>query len=60
MRAITIDAAHQLKMDHEIGSIEAGKRADFVALEEDPYEVDPMELRNIAVHGTVLGGRVIA
>ena len=58
MRAATVDAAHQLHMDHEIGSVEAGKFADFAALAQDPFDVDPMALRDIAVHGTVCGGVV--
>ncbi len=57
LRAVTVDAAHQLRMDHEIGSIEAGKLADFVALGDDPATVDPMAIKNIDVVGTVLGGR---
>ncbi|MGY9075278.1 MAG: amidohydrolase family protein, partial [Acidimicrobiales bacterium] len=56
MKAITIDAAFQLKLDHELGSIEAGKYADFAVLEQDPFEVDPMTLKDIKVWGTVLGG----
>jgi predicted amidohydrolase YtcJ len=58
LRAVTIDAAHQLRMDHEIGTIEGGKLADFVALAEDPYDVDPMALKDIAVKGTVVGGEI--
>lgn len=58
LRAATIDAAHQLRMDHEIGSIEAGKRADFTALDDDPCTVDPMAIRDIDVVGTVVGGTV--
>jgi predicted amidohydrolase YtcJ len=58
MRAVTIDAAYQLKLDHEIGSLEAGKFADFVVLESDPYEVDPVALKDIGVWGTVVGGVV--
>ena len=58
MKAITIDAAYQLKLDHEMGSIEAGKLADFAVLEDDPLEVDPMALKDIEVWGTVLGGVV--
>ena len=57
LHAITLGAAYSLKMDHEIGSIEVGKRADFAILDEDPYEVAPMELKNIGVTGTVVGGR---
>ena len=56
LRAITIEAARQLKLDAEIGSIEAGKLADFAVLEDDPLSVDPMALRDIRVWGTVLGG----
>ena len=56
MAAITINAAYQLKLDHEMGSIESGKVADFAVLEEDPLEVDPLRLKDIGVWGTVLGG----
>jgi hypothetical protein len=58
MRAITIDAAHILRRDHELGSIEVGKHADFTILDDDPYEVDPMAIRDVPVWGTVLGGTV--
>ena len=58
LRAVTIDAAHQLKLDHEIGSLHAGKRADMVALAEDPRAVDPMGIKDIEVNGTVVGGTV--
>lgn len=60
LRAVTVDAAHQLRLDDEIGSIEVGKRADFVALAENPLHVDPMGIRDIAVHGTVLDGAATA
>ncbi len=56
LHAVTLGGAHQIKMDHEVGSIEAGKFADFAVLDADPYEVDPMELKDIGVWGTVLGG----
>lgn len=56
MRAVTIDAAYQLKLDHEMGSIEAGKLADYAILEDDPYEVDPINLRDVGVWGTMVGG----
>ncbi len=58
LRAITIDAAHILSRDRDLGSIEAGKHADFTILEDDPYEVDAMVIKDIDVWGTVLGGRI--
>ena len=56
LEACTLGAAHQLNLDHDIGSLEAGKLADFAVLEKDPFEVSPNELKNIAVWGTVVGG----
>lgn len=58
--AITQGAAYTLKLDTELGSIETGKRADFAVLEADPLAVDPAELANVGVWGTVVGGRVFA
>lgn len=54
--AATIDAAYQLHMDHLVGSLEVGKYADMTVLDDDPYMVDPMEIRNITIWGTVVGG----
>ncbi len=58
--AITIGAAYTLHLDHEIGSIEIGKKADLAVLEDDPTEVDPTELKDIKVWGTVQNGRIFA
>lgn len=58
--AITLGAAYTLKLDGEIGSIETGKRADFAILEDDPESVGGENLKDIAVWGTVQGGRVFA
>jgi predicted amidohydrolase YtcJ len=56
MWAVTQDAAYQMHLDHELGSIEIGKWADFTVLEESPFEVDPLHIRDIGVWGTVVGG----
>jgi len=45
-------------MDREVGSLSPGKFADMAILEEDPYKVDPMDLRDIPIWGTMLGGTV--
>ena len=58
LRAVTLGAAYTLKMDHEIGSIEVGKLADFAVLEDDPTMVAPERLKNVRVWGTVVGGQV--
>lgn len=56
LRAITIDAAHLLRMEDEIGSIRVGKRADFTVLAQDPYEVPIDRLVEIPIWGTVFEG----
>jgi hypothetical protein len=60
LRGITIDAAHAIGMDHEIGSIVAGKKADFTVLEQDPFDMGADRLKDIAVWGTVFEGAVYA
>jgi predicted amidohydrolase YtcJ len=57
LHAVTLGAAYTLKLDHEIGSIECGKRADFCVLLDDPTTVDPMALKDVRIWGTVSGGR---
>jgi len=56
LRAMTIEAAYQLHLDQELGSIEFGKRADFCVLEDDPLEIEPMDLKEIPVWGTLFSG----
>ena len=60
LRTITLGAAYTLRLDGEIGSIEAGKRADFAVLEDDPLEIDAERLKDVRIWGTVQGGRVFA
>lgn len=57
LRAVTLGPAYTLHLDHEIGSIEVGKKADFAVLDDDPLSVDPMAIKDIGVWGTVLAGR---
>jgi hypothetical protein len=58
LRAMTIGSAYLLNCDDEYGSIEVGKHADFAVLGADPSAVDPMEIKDIEVVATVLGGQV--
>jgi predicted amidohydrolase YtcJ len=56
LRAATIDAAHQLHIDDDVGSITIGKQADLTILDADPIAVDPVAIKDISVLGTMLAG----
>ncbi len=60
LRLITLGAAYTMKLDHEIGSIETGKRADFAVLEDDPTTIGEAKLKDIRIWGVVQGGRVFS
>jgi predicted amidohydrolase YtcJ len=59
IRAVTINAAWQCHSDHEIGSLERGKFADFVVLEQDPRRVDATDISNIRVSETWMDGQKV-
>ncbi len=59
LRAITIDAAWQNIEEHTKGSLEAGKLADFVILDNNPVTVEPARIRDIQIMETVVGGATI-
>lgn len=59
LRAVTINGAYQYFEENKKGSIAPGKLADFVILERNPLEADPMELRRIRVMATIKEGKCI-
>ena len=59
IRALTSEAAWQLFSEHEIGSLEPGKFADFVILDQDPRSVDPDAIKEIEVLETWMDGRQV-
>lgn len=55
---MTIDPAYASFTEGELGSLEAGKRADFVVLSRDIMKIPPPDILDTKVLATVLDGRV--
>ncbi len=59
LKAVTIDAAYQLKMDDKIGSIQEGKYADFAIVNQNPMKTDAYKIRDIEVNETWVNGKQV-
>lgn len=59
LRAMTIDAAWQLGLDAEVGSLKQGKAADLVWLDRNPLSTAPDELDRIQVKATWVAGKPV-
>lgn len=59
LRMHTLDAAWVAFQEGERGSIEPGKRADFVLLSNDPTSIPPDEIADLEVETTVIEGKVV-
>jgi predicted amidohydrolase YtcJ len=59
VRGFTLDAAWQLHMEDEIGSIKAGKKADLIVLDQNLFEIDPYSIHKTRVVLTMMDGEVV-
>ena len=59
LKAITVYAAYQYFEEEEKGTIEKGKKADFVILSKNPLETEPEKLTSIQVLMTVKENEVV-
>ena len=59
IKSTTINAAYQYFEERTKGSLEPGKLADFVILDQNPLTVDPMKIKDIKVVETIKEGKTI-
>ena len=57
IKGYTLGGAYQIHMDKQIGSIEVGKKADFVILDKNLFEVGSYDIHKVKVVETLLGGK---
>lgn len=59
LKSMTIYGA-KLNFDEDnTGSIEIGKAADFAILDASPFDVDPMDIKDINVLATIINGEIV-
>lgn len=59
LKAVTAYAAHQIKEEASKGTLEQGKLADMVILEQNPLKVDPKTIKDIRVLETIKEGATV-
>lgn len=59
LRAYTHTNARGSFAEDDLGTIEAGKRADVVLLSENILRIDPARIREVKVDYTIIDGRVV-
>ena len=59
MKCYTIWCARQMGFEDILGSIEVGKKADFVVLDKDLTQITPEEMAETNVVYTIFGGKIV-
>jgi hypothetical protein len=59
IESFTINGAYATFKENEIGSLEVGKKADFIVLSQNLLEIDPKEIHNTVVLLTYFEGREV-
>ncbi|MDR0854037.1 MAG: amidohydrolase [Clostridiales Family XIII bacterium] len=59
IEAYTINGAYQLFREDEIGSLEVGKKADFIVLDRNPFDLNPIDISDTEVLMTVIDGQTV-
>jgi predicted amidohydrolase YtcJ len=58
LHAYTVNGAYALRMEHQIGSIEPGKKADLVVLGADLFTIPPDQIHTVPVMLTMMDGQI--
>ena len=59
LRAFTLDAAYAAHQEEVLGSLEPGKWADFILIEEDYFEIPVIDIWDITVLETWVAGKKV-
>ncbi len=59
LAAYTINSAYSMRQDDKVGSIEVGKEADLVVLDQNLFEIDKSQIKDTKILQTLLAGEEV-
>lgn len=59
VHANTIGSAYQIRLDDKVGSVEVGKFADLIVLDQNIFEIDPHDIHRTNVEMTMMNGKIV-
>ena len=59
IRMMTLNTAKLMQGENEFGSLEVGKFADMIILDQNLFEIEPARISNTNVLQTVFDGKVV-
>ena len=59
IKMFTINAAYVLGKEKEIGSLEIGKKADFIVLDKNIFTTEPLNVHDINIERTYFKGEIV-
>jgi len=59
LKGVTINAAYSQFEETDKGSLEIGKRADMIVLDQNPMTINPLAIKNIQVMQTIKDGKTV-
>ncbi len=60
VRAYTINGAYELYREKTVGSLENGKFADMIIVDQDIFKVNPVDIDKTKVLATIFNGKVVS
>lgn len=59
LRAFTLDAAYAAHQEKTLGTLEPGKWADFILVDQDYFEIEPLQIGRTQVLSTWVAGKQV-
>ncbi|MEK7483629.1 MAG: amidohydrolase [Planctomycetota bacterium] len=59
IKAYTVEASYACFLEKETGSLSAGKLADFIIMDQDPFEIEAHQLVNTKILSTFFSGKEV-